>query len=521
MAPFRNPAARSEGRSDARDTFGRQGVISVEMKRPICNAWCGIVALVSAIALTGGCAPEQPTDPRPSILLVVVDTLRADAVSAYGAVEDTTPSFDALASGGLLYERAYAPSPWTLPSHASLLTGFGPDRHGVGIAGRMGLRAEVTTLAERLTAAGYETAGFSENPLVSGLFGFEQGFERFAAPTVEDAIREDENPGSLEFDILDEVAAFAAARDRERPFFLFVNLFDPHIPYRLRERNRFLDADVSPGDAWTTDALKDAARQICDRLPPSEDLKVLRGLYLGDVAEADAKLGRIASIAREIAAEAPLIVVATADHGEHLGEHRLLSHEFSVRAPALNIPLVVRGIPDVPPGRIAQPVTLVDVAASVLDWAGVEIPSEIRGRPLPTRALAVDPPDVDLVAFYSDEELKVPENWDEDLAPSERESDEKRSACWPRDRVFGDMLALTRWPFKLIWFDDYPAELYDLSWDPLERSDLASLRPEISGPLIEEAQRLATEIGLLKSAGEIESPSDAERDALRSLGYLE
>jgi len=108
MAPFRNPAARSEGRSDARDTFGRQGVISVEMKRPICNAWCAIVALVSAIALTGGCAPEQPTDPRPSILLVVVDTLRADAVSAYGAVEDTTPSFDALASGGLLYERAYA-----------------------------------------------------------------------------------------------------------------------------------------------------------------------------------------------------------------------------------------------------------------------------------------------------------------------------------------------------------------------------------------------------------------------------
>ena len=113
----------------------------------------------------------------------MIDTLRADAVSAYGAVEGTTPSFDALASRGLLYERAYAPSPWTLPSHASLLTGFEVDRHGVGVAGRMGLRAEFTTLAERLSEAGYQTVGFSENPLVSDLFGFDQGFERFSALT--------------------------------------------------------------------------------------------------------------------------------------------------------------------------------------------------------------------------------------------------------------------------------------------------------------------------------------------------
>jgi len=114
------------------------------MEWPLSSAWSRAIALVSAIWLAGGCAPE-PGDQRPSIVLVVIDTLRADAVSAYGAVEGTTPSFDALASEGLLYRRAFAPSPWTLPSHASLLTGFGPDRHGVGIAGRMGLRAEFTT----------------------------------------------------------------------------------------------------------------------------------------------------------------------------------------------------------------------------------------------------------------------------------------------------------------------------------------------------------------------------------------
>ncbi|MBW2493914.1 MAG: sulfatase [Deltaproteobacteria bacterium] len=517
---FRNPASRSEGRLGARDTFGGQGVLSVAMEWPLSSVGRGaLAALVGGIGLAGGCAPE-PGDSRPSILLVVIDTLRADAVSAYGAVEGTTPAFDALASEGLLYGRAFAPSPWTLPSHASLMTGLEVDRHGVGVGGQMGLRAEFATLAERLLAAGYQTAGFSENPLVSDLFGFAQGFERFAAVTVDDVIEEDERPGSLQFDIVEEVAAFAAGRDRERPFFIFVNLFDPHSPYRDRGQNRFIGRGVSIGDTWTADALKASPNRICDRLPPPEDLKQLHGLYLGDVAAADAKLGKIAAIARE-AAEGGLVSVATADHGEHFGEHRLLDHEFSVRAPVLSIPLAVHGLPGVRADRIEAPVTLVDVAASVLRWAGAEIPSEFAGRPLPIRKSEVDRSGVDLLAVYSDERLSVPEDWSEDLAPAEAARDTKRSGCWPSDRVFGDMAALTRWPFKLIWFENYPAELYDLSWDPLERSDLAELRPEVRGPLVEEAQHRVEELGLARAAGAVELPSEAELEALRELGYRE
>jgi arylsulfatase A-like enzyme len=476
-----------------------------------------------APALLQGCSAErvESVDPRPSILLVVVDTLRADAVSAYGAIEGTTPAFDALAAGGLQYGRAYAPSPWTLPSHASLLTGSGPDRHGVGIAGRMGLRAELATLAERLADAGYQTAGFSENPLISDLFGFEQGFERFAARTIEDAMKEEDHPGSGRFDIVDEMTAFAAKRDRERPFFVFINLFDPHTPYRDREENRFVDPDVSVGDAWTPDDLKNAAYHICDRVPSDEDLKILYGLYLGEVAETDAKLGRIEAIARGAAGEGPLIVVATADHGEHFGEHRLLSHEFSVRAPVLHIPLVVQGVPDAPAGKIDLPVTLEDVSASVLDWAGVEIPPEFGGRPLPIRNSMPDSSAVDLVALYSDATSKESSDGEGHLGFSEAAQNLKRSNCWSRDRVYGDMLALTRWPFKLIWFENYPAELYDLSWDPLERSDLAELRPEVSGRLIEEAQRLARELALANPDGEVETPSEAELEALKGLGYVE
>ena len=493
------------------------------MKWSMSISWPWASALIPAFAVMGGCTLErgEPVDPRPSILLVVIDTLRADAVSAYGAIEGTTPAFDALASEGLLYARAYAPSPWTLPSHASLLTGFGPGRHGVGIAGRMGLRAELATLAERLAGAGYQTASFSENPLISDLFGFEQGFERFAARTIEDAMKEENKPGSGQFDIVDEMTAFAATRDRERPFFVFVNLFDPHTPYLVREENRFVDPGVSVGDSWTPDDLKNAAYRICDRVPSAEDLKILHGLYLGDVAETDAKLGKTEAIARRAAGEGPLIVVATSDHGEHFGEHRLLSHEFSVRAPVLHIPLVVHGIPDASAGEIDFPVTLEDVSASVLDWAGVEIPPEFGGRPLPIRDSVPDRSNVDLVAVYSDATSKESSNGEERLSFSEDAQNRKRSNCWASDPVYGDMVALTRWPFKLIWFEKYPAELYDLSWDPMERSDLADLRPEISGPLIEDAQRLATELGLANSERKIEVPSDAELEALRGLGYAE
>jgi hypothetical protein len=117
--------------------------------------------------------------------------------------------------------------------------------------------------------------------------------------------------------------------------------------------------------------------------------------------------------------------------------------------------------------------------------------------------------------------LKAPEDWEEDLKPTDEARDAKRSGCQPSDRVFGDMAALTRWPFKLIWFENYPAELYDLSWDPLERSDLAALRPKVSGPLIEEAERLMGEIDLSDSAREVEAPSAAEFEALRGLGYVQ
>jgi arylsulfatase A-like enzyme len=385
----------------------------------------------------------------------------------------------------------------------------------------MGLPSELTTIAERLRDAGYATAGFSENPLVSQPFGMDQGFEEFDAVSVDQILARTQHSEPLDFDIVGKIEVFVTERDRSRPYFLFVNLLDPHGPYRDREVNRFLPSGVSVGELWGRSRLKKTANLICDRLPSPDEVEILHGLYLGGVAKADVKLGKIVKSTQGSGSADRPIVVVTSDHGEQFGEHRLLDHEFSVRAPVLDIPLVVHGLADTEPGRIDAPVELADVAASVLHWAGIERPPDLAGRPLPTRVSQTAGTGADLLAVYSDEALKTPENWDNEYKPLMNRN-AKRAGCGPKDRVFGPMAAITRWPFKLIWFRRYPAELYNLSWDPAERSDLAAIEPEVSASLLKEIQRLMNEAGIADGAGdEAVTPSAAELKALRGLGYVD
>ncbi len=141
----------------------------------------GTLSLLAIVLITGllagPVAADASSDRRPSILLLVVDTLRADAVAAYGKLQGTTPRLDGLASEGLLYRNAYASAPWTIPSHATLFTGLRPDEHRVAMPGQGTLPESFTTIAERLGEAGYQTAALSENMAVSDLFQLLQGFE--------------------------------------------------------------------------------------------------------------------------------------------------------------------------------------------------------------------------------------------------------------------------------------------------------------------------------------------------------
>lgn len=466
-----------------------------------------------------GCSPEPsaPSDPRPSFLLIVLDTVRADAVSALGEVSGTTPAIDALAAEGQLYRRAYSEAPWTIPSHASLFSGSSglaaSPTENVG-ARRVVLPDEIETLAERLAGAGYETVGLSENPLVSGPFGLTQGFDQYAVRTQEDLIAETHGRPLSEGFTVRHVQAWANEYPAEKPFFLFVNLMDAHEPYAVRSENPFLPDGVDSAQAR---ALRQSTSRICDAIPSAAELATLRGLYLGDVAAADQKVSAIRESLASLGLDENLITIVTSDHGEHLGENRLLDHQFSLHNVLLHVPLVVHGVPGAAPSTVDAPVSLLDVVPSVLAWIGDEPPEELAGSPLPATSPASedDLPERDLLAFYASEK---PVDWPEAVRIY---AGEKRTRCGPEDRVFSDIASLTRWPFKFVWYRDHAPLLFDLSWDADERSDLSTQRPDTASALAGELHDRLVGAGIFEapSPDPALSPEGVER--LRSLGYTE
>jgi arylsulfatase A-like enzyme/tetratricopeptide (TPR) repeat protein len=292
---------------------------------------------------------------RPHVLLVTIDTLRADAVSAYGNPAASTPVLDALAARGARFTTAVANVPLTGPSHASILTGLIPVRHGVRDNGGFVLPDEVPVLTERFRDAGYRTAAFvSGYPLVRR-FGFGRGFDTYddslphgndprRAPYVE---RSADRTTDLVLRWLEAPAA--APADGGTPWFLWVHYYDPHAPYE------------PPGDLAT----RFAARP-----------------YYGEAAFVDRQLGRLLRRLDERGWSSRTLVLVTSDHGESLGEHGEDSHGIFVYDSTLRVPWIMAG-PGIPAGGMVDTVArLVDVAPTLLECAGIAGPGDVDGRSL-------------------------------------------------------------------------------------------------------------------------------------------
>ena len=469
----------------------------------------------------GACVPE-PARPPPSFLLVVLDTTRVDAVSAYGnnnAMGTITPATDRLAADGIRYTRAYAQAPWTLPSHATLFTGLIPSRHGVGWR-RTYAPDTLVTLAEALRDAGYETVGVSENPWISLAFNMVQGFERFTVTTGFTVEPEAPETSAQSHETVLAVAAWLRERRGQRPFLLFVNLLDAHVPYRIRAENPFLPRGVGRGEARGVSQVP--GDYLCRADTPARALAILRGLYLGGVAAADAKLAALRAQLHSAGIDGNLVTIVTSDHGEHFGEHRMVGHQFSVRDQLLHVPLVVHGLRDVAPAVIDTPVALTDVMPTVLQSAGVRMPEGLAGRPLPVIPGASRTTSAIIAEHDDSDDDHTPQ--EPEIARLIREGNRAaRRGCTSDDRVFGEMRALVRYPLKLVWYARYPAELYDLSSDPEEQRDLAPMRPSAVAVLTAELGRMAESRGGGRPApgGRSEGSTAPEiRARLRALGYL-
>jgi choline-sulfatase len=313
---------------------------------------CAFIIGAAGLAASGCGGPRPQPDTSAStpaaaparanaVVLVTIDTLRADRVGAYGWRAARTPAIDALAAHGVRADRAYATAPITLTSHASLLTGVYPPKHGARHNG-MRIRADVPTFAGLLHARGFATAAFVAAFPLNRRFGLDRGFDLYsdALPRGPDGRPRNERPGR---DVVDEALAWLGARPTGAPFFLWVHLFEPHAPY---------EADPSFGSSPAT-------RSASDR-------------YDDEVARADGQVGRLVDALRARAASTLFIVAG--DHGEAFGEHGEIGHSVFVYDTTLRVPLVLAGA-GVPAGDggavIAEPVSLIDVLPTVLELVGL------------------------------------------------------------------------------------------------------------------------------------------------------
>lgn len=455
-------------------------------------------AALAAALIAASCGPAAP----PNLVLITLDTTRADRLGPYGHAKARTPALDAFAREAVLYERAYATSSWTLPSHASLFTGLLPMQHGAQTLaggpseilgyGVRGLGDGFTTLAEVLGAAGYRTAAVVGGPALRRELGMAQGFEVYRDDL--DG-KFDKLIGKRGEEVADRAIALIAAFGNE-PFFLFANFYDPHAPYRPPPPwSRGLpDADTARvADAVIEHFAAGAPLGRPPRLDPEQDadLAAMLAGYDAEIAYMDAALARLLAALRAAPRWDETLVAITADHGESFGEHFYISHGAHLYEDNVRVPLLVRFPGAAGAGtRIPEPVSNRALFAALLEAAGLPVPD---GAP----RLAAGGDAIVTEVQRSESNVKLfGAHFDRDL----------RSIHAP--------------PFKLIEDSSGRVELFDLERDPGELQDLAPTAPE----RVEELRRLLSRVRAehpprFDAAARVEIDADTE-EALRALGYL-
>lgn len=450
------------------------------------------------------------SNPPPNIVFIMIDTLRADRLGVYGGTGGHSPTVDAIAAEGVVFERAVAPAPWTQPSIASLFCGCYPGVHQVlkydlAMAGSYRGAPKVRvfddsfdTLAEGLRSKGYATAAFVANPFILSEYGFGQGFDHFDA-----SFAANTTPGRV---VNDAAVTWLAQRDVDRPFFIYLHYMDVHGPYEAGpefldplldalERSTDLHA-LGPSELQSLPAyLRRLPRHHTNaerhrRLARYREYWDAR--YDAGVREIDHHLAHLRARLDQMGLWRPSYVVLTSDHGESLSEHGVWEHGLSVYHRELHVPLILRWPGMLRAGtRVGDLVRLIDVLPTIGDQLGIDLDGPVQGRTA-----------VPLLAGGTDSE--------------------PRAALVEGIKIGPEQQALYSEGWKLIGVPGAGGRhLYQAFDDPWEREDLAAQHPEVVarlGGMLEETVR---ENRRLAGEGPVEkatlSPEQYER--LRALGY--
>ena len=402
---------------------------------------------------------------KPNVLLITLDTTRADHLGVYGYRDGETPNVDALARRGVLFAQAMSPAPLTLPAHSSIMTGTYPTYHGVRVNGNTALSPAQATIAQTLKERGYATGAWVSAFVLDGRWGLNRGFDVY-----DDSfdlgkykhldLGSVQRPGN---EVVDQALAWLDAHERV-PFFAWVHLYDPHTPYEPPEpfRSRY----ASRG---------------------------LRGLYDGEIAFADQQVGRCLEWLRTHGVEDRTVVVVMGDHGEALGSHGEASHGYFVYDYALHVPFILsaplerlRGV------RVQNQVSSVDLLPTLFDLLGVAVPARAQGRSLLAEML--DPARERAAYAYG-----------ESMTPN------LQFGWSPLHALRGTRYKLIKAPRP---------ELYDLAADPEEATNVIARHTAVADDMMQRLDRLMAETA--KEAPEPEAADlDKEtRDRLAALGYI-
>jgi arylsulfatase A-like enzyme len=451
-----------------------------------------ILAFSVAVGLAACGGSAAATQPRNAIL-ISIDTLRPDHLGCYGHGPETSPTLDALAAAGVRFEDVTAAAPWTLPSHATMLTGLYPSHHGV-IHHETRLSSNVVTLAEEFQAAGFDTlAVVNTHNVGAPQFQLDQGFRQFRY------IMETEDDPRAQtvrtFDSGDTVASTAKellhARDADKPFFLFLHFYDVHTDFtpRTEYRDRFVEPYAGRLTGSTTQLVR--VRNGEETLGPP-DVKWLEQMYDAEIRQLDDLLGRFFAWLDDEGLGEETLFVVTSDHGEEFQEHGSVLHGRTQYQEVLHIPLLLKG-PGIPAAVIPTPVHGVDVTPTILGVMG-------------------------LVSHAPRDGLDLSPLWHGGTLPPRLFFGEADHNNVVDGEDVYDIKKMVREGSSKFLFDTHTGvgELYDLARDRGEQQDLAPSEPERAKALRAELEHFLE--GAIQGES-IPPPDEEELRKLKALGY--
>ncbi len=455
--------------------------------------------LTIGLLAASGCG----SDASPNLLLIVVDTLRADHLGAYGYPRPTSPAIDALASQGLLFRRAYSTAPWTQPSVASLITGLHPASHQVDRLLRV-LPESADTLAEVLSRAGYATGGVVSHWLIGERFQFDQGYAVFR-----------ETQGGEETLSTPSVTAEAIQMliglvEDERPFYLFVHYFDPHYSYRHHP-----EYGLAPSSAGRLDGREGIwDLRALDPPPDEPELGFIRDLYDGEIRFTDEGISRLLGELERLGVSDDTWVVLVADHGEEFFERGWLGHTRTLYDELIRVPLVIRPPGGGDPRVVQEPLSLVSLMPTLLDLLGID-----AGDPsLPGASFA---PLITGVGSWRPAAIYSEVDRYDERAGQRAQTAAANSKFPTRSMLHKQALVEGRWKLVVDQLGG-SRELYDLDADPGERNDLADREPQVVVRMIRQLEAAIADAreSQLPRVGAERVQTENEIQRLIDLGYV-